>query len=137
MQSWWVAVFVPIVVALFGSTWVGDLLQKRRQGKATTDEIMDKLTTIDDRVTSVEDRIDLNNAITARVRIVRFNDEILEKKPHSKESFDQCLSDIDTYEDYCLEHKEFKNNKTVMSIENIKSVYKECLEDNSFLKAYK
>lgn len=133
MDTWCVNVFVPIMVALFGSAWVGDLLQKKRHGKVTTDEIMDKLTVIDERVTSVEETIGLNNAITARVRIIRFNDEILDKKKHSKESFDQCLSDIDTYETYCEEHKDFKNNKTVMSVRNIKRTYDDCMKENTFL----
>lgn len=136
-EAWAVSVLVPIMVAMFGSSWLGDFLAKKREGKITNTEIMDKLTKVDDRLTTVEENIDRNNAITARVRIIRFNDELLEHKDHSKESFDQCLSDIDTYEDYCEKHPEFSNNKTVLSVENILRIYKELEANNGFLKAYR
>ena len=135
-EIWFVSVLVPIMVALFGSTWVGELLAKKRQGKTTTDEIMGKLEDVDERVTNVESSVLENNAITARVRIIRFNDELLQNILHSKDSFDQCLADIDIYENYCMNHPEFNNNKTSLSVENIKNMYKELLNTNGFLKAY-
>ena len=74
-----------------------------------------------------------NKATTCRYRILRFNDEILHDLRHSKEHFDQVLEDITRYETYCHEHPEYKNNKAVLAIENIKRVYQKCSNDNTFL----
>ena len=86
-----------------------------------------------DKVEESEDKADMDRAIIARVRILRFNDEILGTKRHSKESFDQTLEDIDNYERYCHEHPEFRNNKTMMSIKNIKRAYDRQLKTHDFL----
>lgn len=92
-----------------------------------------ELQTLKDKVDEAEDKADMDRAIIARVRILRFNDEILRPMRHSKESFDQALEDIDSYEHYCHEHPEFRNNKTVLSIKNIKKVYEKQLKTNDFL----
>ena len=84
-------------------------------------------------MTNIKNTVDEQNAITCRVRILRFGDEIIHGDKHSKDSFDQVLEDIDSYELYCREHPEFKNNKTVITTKAIKSNYKEGLEKNDFL----
>ena len=72
-------------------------------------------------------------ATTCRYRIIRFNDEILKKELHTKEHFDQVLADIDEYEDYCRTDPEYKNNKAMLAIANIKQTYQKCLVDGDFL----
>ena len=52
---------------------------------------------------------------------------------HSKDYYDQILSDIDTYEKYCEKNPDFKNNMTVFAVENIKKCYKNCLTKHKFL----
>ena len=74
-----------------------------------------------------------NEATTCRYRILRFNDEILHEQKHTKEHFDQILDDVTRYEKFCAEHPEYENNKAVLAIENIKRVYQNCSNDNSFL----
>lgn len=74
-----------------------------------------------------------NNAITRRVRIIRFGDEISHGMKHTEESFKQVLSDIDEYERYCVSHPLFKNNQTVATTQLIKESYKERLEKNDFV----
>ena len=96
-------------------------------------EIERSVQTLERKVQESEDKADMDRAITARVRILRFNDEVLASRRHSKESFDQALADIDAYEQYCHAHPEFKNNKTVLSIANIKKVYKRQLATHDFL----
>ena len=81
----------------------------------------------------VFERLDRDAAITSRVRILRFNDELLREEKHTKEAFDQVLSDIDVYEAYCAHHPEFKNNKTKMSASYIIASYQEHLENHDFL----
>lgn len=74
-----------------------------------------------------------NEAATCRYRILRFNDEILHERKHTKEHFDQILDDVTRYEKFCAEHPEYENNKAVLAIENIKRVYQNCSNENTFL----
>lgn len=120
---------VTVVVAVLGSSWVGDWLKARREkksGMVTTNQILDA-------VKSLRADFDEEKAVQARVRIVKFNDEILTGQKHSRESFDQSLSDIDTYDRFCATHPNFVNSKTKLSSENIKRTYQECESKHSFL----
>ena len=120
---------VTIIVAILGSSWVGDVLKAHREKKAgvvTTNQILEA-------VKSLRADFDEEKAVQARVRIVKFNDEILSDQRHSKESFDQVLSDIDTYDRYCSSHPQFVNSKTKLSSENIRRTYQECESKHSFL----
>ena len=45
----------------------------------------------------------------------------------------QILADIDAYEIYCKDHKDFKNNKTKVTTERILDVYRKCVETDDFL----
>lgn len=91
------------------------------------------ISSMNDEITNLKDNIEEQAAITARVRILRMNDEILRGTKHTKENLDQCLNDITVYDTYCNEHPKFRNNMTVLSSENIKSVYRECMKNHSFL----
>lgn len=71
--------------------------------------------------------------LASRQRILRFSDELAQGQKHSLESFTDILSEIDRYEDYCIDHPHFPNNKCVLACENIKNIYKERLEKNDFL----
>lgn len=75
-----------------------------------------------------------DRAITARVRILSFADDMMSHKDHSKDSFDQVLCDIDQYDRYCNEHPTFKNNQTALSRELIIDQYKECEREGTFLQ---
>lgn len=81
----------------------------------------------------LSEKIDRNEAINARYRIIRFNDEILHGIKHTEEHFNQIIDDIDMYEEYCLEHKNFKNSKAVFAIENCKAIYAKCKAEDTFL----
>lgn len=74
-----------------------------------------------------------DKATTCRYRILRFDDEIRHGTRHSKEHFDQILEDITEYERYCNDHPDYKNNKAVLAIENIKRVYQICTNEGTFL----
>lgn len=75
----------------------------------------------------------VKDAQAARRRILRFNDELLRNLDHSKEYFDDILEDVKIYDDYCEEHRDFTNGKTVMATKNIKHCYEQCMEKHSFL----
>ena len=86
---------------------------------------------LSEKVDKLEYKVDQNEAITSRVRILRFGDEIREgTKLHSKESFDQVLDDITRYDAYCKQHPEFENAKTVLTTKVIKETYKKLYEEH-------
>lgn len=78
-------------------------------------------------------QMDEQDILNARRRILRFNDELLQDIRHSREMFDNVLDDITAYEHYCNQHKDFKNHKVALAIENVNRVYKECMIEHSFL----
>ena len=98
-------------------------------GKQINKELMDKVNTLETKVGALEK----SDVISCRVRILTFADEIRRGMRHSKETFDQVLSDIDTYERYCTEHPDFMNNKTVAAKAKILDMYSECMDNNDFL----
>ena len=89
---------------------------------------------LDQKIDTVESKGDERFAISSRVRILRFEDELQEGRKHSKDSWDQVMSDIDFYEDYCAPgaHPEFRNNQTAATIEHIQHGYRERLEKRDF-----
>ena len=105
-------------------SWLGNMLNKG---------VITKMEKLEQDVAEVKKEVAESSAVTSRYRILRFDDEILHDVRHTKEHFDQILLDIDIYETFCDEHKDFKNNLAVMAIRNIKQVYQKCSTDNSFL----
>lgn len=102
-------------------------------GKKINGDIIDRLDSLEEKVNNIESSSDERNAISCRVRILQFGDEVRRGMKHSQENFDQVLSDIDDYERYCNSHPEFKNNKTVAAKEKILKVYSERMDNNDFL----
>ena len=52
----------------------------------------------------------------------------------SHEYFTDVLVEIDDYERYCETHPEYRNNRAVLAIANIKRVYKSHEANSDFLK---
>jgi hypothetical protein len=102
-------------------------------GRKINGDIIDRFDNLEKKVVNIENVNDERNAISCRVRILQFGDEVRRGLCHSKENFDQILSDIDDYERYCETHPEFKNNKTVVTKEKIIKVYSERVDNNDFL----
>ena len=102
-------------------------------GKMLNGEVIEKVGDLEEDIKEIKQVMGETEAKTARVRILRFNDELLRKERHSKDHFDQTLADIDDYEHYCSEHPKFRNNMTVMATENIKACYRKCLDQHDFL----
>ena len=109
-------------------------------GRSVNVEVMERVQELKSTVNELQTEVqriqkeeELERARQARQRILRFNDEILFNKRHSKEHFDEILDDIDTYEEYCREHEDYENNKAVLAIATIREVYKDCLKTHDFL----
>ena len=106
-------------------------------GKALNRDIaerLDKLTKDFEHHLVVEEEDKIREA---RRYILRFNDEILYNRRHSKEHFDEILDYIDIYEEYCNLHPNYKNNKAMIAIDTIKKTYDYCLKTHDFLAADK
>ena len=101
--------------------------------KTSIDELSDRVTDVESSVQEIKKNIDENNAITARVRILNFNEELLREQRHSKEAFDQALENVTNYNHYCDTHPDFANDKAVMAIQNIRKCYQKCMDDHDFL----
>ena len=109
-------------------------------GRAINADVIKSLETV--KATQAETRKTLENHIKTdekreadhcRARILRFNNELLREIPHTKEEFIDVLKDIDEYERYCREHKDYANGRAVHAINNIGRVYDERLEKHDFL----
>ena len=75
---------------------------------------------------------DERNANLLRTQILRFNDELIDDKHHTREHFIEILAIIDAYEEYCRDHPHYKNNRCICAVENIKRVYNERLQKHDF-----
>ncbi len=73
------------------------------------------------------------NADLHRARILQFNTELLKDRKHTEEEFNEMLYNIDSYERYCEENPDYRNNRAVHAIMNIKRVYDDLLETHDFL----
>lgn len=104
-----------------------------REVIATQGKLSDQIESVRGEIKSVKHEVGEDRAITARVRILIFADELLEGRRHSKDRFDQVLVDIDNYEKYCAAHPEFKNNQTCSTVAHIRKKYCERLEKRDFL----
>lgn len=105
----------------------------RKVGSAINGEVLDQVADLKKDLDDFKKEAELERVRQARQRILRFNDEILFEKRHSKEHFDEILDDITLYERYCREHKEYENNKAVLAISTIKEVYQDCMDTHDFL----
>lgn len=114
---------------LFG--WIGDKLLAGVKGELSA--MKNEVTEVRKEVGELRGEHRRDEAIAARTRILRFSDEIYQQARHSKEYFDQILLDISTYKKYCEQHREFKNDMTIIAVERIEEVYRRCLEQRDFL----
>lgn len=99
--------------------------------------VTNKIDAIDKKVDILESKmVELQNAqeeskaITSRVRILKFGEDLRHGSNKTDEDFKQVFTDIDFYEDYCKMHPDFENNMTVIVKNVIISKYEEYLSRN-------
>ena len=109
-------------------------------GRAINADVIEELETVKKAQAETRERLeahistnDKREADSCRARILRFNNELIREIPHTKEEFVEVLKDIDDYERYCREHKDYANGRAVHAIANIGRVYDERLERHDFL----
>lgn len=129
-------VLQTLVGGLIGGGLIGFiefLIRRRDERNDRSADILRRLDGIDRRIKELDEKGDEREAVNSRIRILRFMDELRSGRLHSKDSYDQCMTDITDYEHYCNTHKDFKNNQTELTIEHIRHNYAERLEKNDFL----
>ena len=125
--------FTPIKINPISAllNWIGKRTNKEL--KQELNKLKKEVDAISVKQGQIEENVKEREAVSCRVRILRFSDELRRGVKHSQESFDQTIEDIDTYEEYCRDHPKFKNNKTVVAKDRILAAYNIRLEMNDFL----
>lgn len=125
--------FAPVKVNPISSVlnWIGQRTNKGLLGRV--EELEKAMENISKECAKIEEKAAEREAVNCRVRILQFADEIRRKIKHSKESFDQVLSDMTIYKNYCKDNPKFENNKTVVASEVIDIAYHGCIDQNDFL----
>lgn len=104
--------------------------------KETVSGIEDQVKHVTSAVDSIHNEMEENAAIQCRVRILRFNIDLVMAKRNNesfpKDLFEQTIIDIDKYDDYCRQHPDFKNKITLAAEKHILSEYDKGME-NGFL----
>lgn len=129
---------MEIVLAAFASSGLFSLLQflikRHDEKKGKTAELDKKIDGIRKDLDDMRAEIKKGDALQARRRILRFNDELLVEIKHTKAMFDDVLEDIDLYTAFCKAHtQDFTNHKAGLAMEHIKNVYLKCEQEASFL----
>ena len=114
--------------ALF--TFIGKILTK--EFAESQKALVDRVDVLSDKIEAVAESVAETRAIAARVRILRFADEVIGKQAHSRESYVQIFTDIDTYDKFCRSHLDFKNHNTVSATRLINDAYDERSRKNDF-----
>lgn len=91
-----------------------------------------KLDSIKGMVTKVENRMDEEKATQARNHILRFADELYEGRHHSQEYFLQLIDEIKIYEEYCKEHPDFPNGRTLQACAKIRETFDDLWKEHKF-----
>lgn len=104
-------------------------------GKAINADVLKELDTVKKNLADHVKANEVRNADEHRTRILRFNNELLRDISHTKEEFIDVLADIDFYERYCRDHKDYMNNRAVHAIANISRSYDERLRNHDFLRS--
>ena len=117
--------------ALFG--FIQFLIKKKKKKNGRYKEVLDGITKLSEKIDTVNNELQEEKAVAARVRILGFMNSLLENHKPTKDAFDQTMSDITRYERFCQEHPTFKNNQTASTVAYLEKNYQERLDKHDFL----
>ena len=121
-------IIIPLLVAVIGSNAIFGFVQFIVQFLVTRSDMKQNF---GKKLEDLNEKIDENQAVNARVHILRFADELrFGNMSHSLDYYKQTLIDAQYYERYVLTHPNFSNGITELSVEFIKDKYREELERN-------
>lgn len=144
-HSAWIAILqacVPILVAVVGI--VPSIVANRKKTQDSIKEMENKITgdieATKKDVAALQTGFDAHvveeeehRAKQTRYRILRFYDEMCEKRPHSESHFEDILEDVDFYENYVRRHPEFTNSRGRAAMDYIKESYAKLKKTGGFL----
>lgn len=120
---------ITVIVAIIGSNALWGFLQFLLERKDKKKDCSKKIL---EAIQKINDKLDQRTAVSCRIRILKFMDEIIEGWEHSKDSYNQLMQDITHYHQYCEEHPQFLNHQTDATIERLKKDYEQRLATNNF-----
>ena len=135
--------FVPLVVALTTFIKNANKNQKETQDsiKALKEIVEKNNKETNTKVDALSEQFETHlkeeeedKAKQARMRILRFYDELCDGINHSESYFEDVLDDCKFYELYCANHKEFQNHRGQAAIEYIDATYRRIKQNGGFLK---
>ncbi len=123
--------YIPLIVAVLGSSGLCEIAKHFLSRNVKYKKVMAEIKRIYETLEKTSLKIDRSQAEQARIRILRFDDEI-KTKNHSKDFYRQTLADIKTYEDYCKCDSGFENGYTIAAAKHIREVYQTKLNNKEF-----
>ncbi len=120
---------ITVIIAIIGSNALWGFLQFLLERKDKKNDCSKKIL---EAIQKIDNKLDQRTAISCRIRILKFMDEIIEGWEHSKDSYNQIMQDITYYHQYCEEHPQFLNHQTDATIERLKKDYEQRLATNDF-----
>lgn len=120
---------ITVIVAIIGSNALWGFIQFLLERKDKKQDCSHKIL---EAIQKIDNKLDQRTAISCRIRILKFMDEIIEGWEHSKDSYNQIMQDITHYHQYCEEHPQFLNHQTDATIERLKKDYEQRLATNDF-----
>ncbi len=119
--------YMPIIIAIIGSSGFCEVIKYFINQSKSKKEIK----ALNDKIDNLTKQINHNQAEQARIRILRFDDDIYTKS-YSQDFYRQTLADIKTYENYCAIDKTYENGYTSAAANHIRSIYEDKLKHNDF-----
>ena len=115
-------------VKIYPVSWIFKVI-----GRLTNAELIAKVDAIEkkfDKHIKADEEEKVGNI---RQKILDFDAEACRGLKHTEEQYNQIIENVDFYEAYCETHKDYKNNKAITAISNIKDRYKQDKLNNNFL----
>ena len=121
------------ILKYLGGKLNGELSKDVKDVKDDVKGVQEQVVTLGGQVESIREESERVEAKQSRIRILRFDDELLQGVEHTKDHFKQTLEDIDIYEQYCEEHPDFKNGVARHAITHIRDTYDKIEAERRFL----
>ena len=87
---------------------ISEAKKDRKKGQA---EVMASVQAVNESLEKLSERVDYNEAMTSRYRIIRAADELRNGAELSHDSVENLMEDMDTYTSYVDRHPSYKNHK--------------------------
>lgn len=127
---------ITVLVAIIGSTAIWSFLQfliKRHDDKDTTlKEIKTSIESLNAKVEGLDEKGKRNEALTARTRILRFADEILDGRKHSRGAYLDAIDSCELYETYFEQHPTEINGHGKEACKIIRNTFDELVKKGEF-----